>query len=164
MIAKIFALSWQPAVQSATRTGGRLTAPYRRTYFPVAVWENAVELGESRLDNLIVLRPAGRLDNVTAPQFQTRLLQLLASGTADLVIDLTTVDYMSSGGLRALGVAAKQTPAGRRIAVCGLHALVLDVFSIAHFEQLIPVFASADDARQAWAEPKRSGQRSDTDK
>lgn len=123
-----------------------------------------MEIGESHLDNLIVLRPVGRLDNQNAPEFQKRLLQLSAGGTADIVIDLAAVEYMSSGGLRALGAAAKQIPAGRRIAVCGLHALVLDVFSIAHFEQLIPVFASADDARQAWAEPKRSGQRSDTDK
>jgi anti-sigma B factor antagonist len=121
-----------------------------------------VEIDESRLDNLIVLRPAGRLDNVTAPEFQTRLLRLTSGGTADVVIDLAAVEYMSSGGLRALGAAAKQLPAGRRIAVCGLHALVLDVFSIAHFEQVLPVFAGLDDARRAWAEPKR--ERGDTDK
>lgn len=118
-----------------------------------------MEIGESRLDNLIVLRPSGRLDNLTAAEFQTRLLRLTAGGTADVVIDLTAVGYMSSGGLRALGAAAKQMPAGRRIAVCGLHALVLDVFSIAHFEHVLPVFANLDDARQAWAAPKRPQQR-----
>ena len=114
-----------------------------------------MEIDESRLDNLIVLRPAGRIDNVTAPEFQTRLLRAAAAGTADVVIDLAAVDYISSGGLRALGSGTKQMPAGRRIAVCGLHALVLDVFSIAHFEQVLPVFASLDEARLAWAAPNR---------
>ena len=117
-----------------------------------------MELGESRFDNLIVLRPVGRLDNQSAPEFQARLLQR-TSGTADIVIDLGAVDYLSSGGLRALGAGAKQMSAGRRIAVCGLHALVLDVFSIAHFEQLIPVFANLDDVRRAFADPKRTGRR-----
>ena len=123
-----------------------------------------MEIGESRIDNLIVLRPAGRLDNLTAPHLQTRLLQLMSDGTADVVVDLTAVGYMSSGGLRALGAAAKRTPAGRRLAVCGLHALVLDVFSIAHFEKLIPVFANLDDARQAWGETSNRRTRGDADK
>ena len=117
-----------------------------------------MEIGESRLDNLIVLRPVGRLDNQTAPEFQSRLLQL-TDGKTDVLIDLAAVDYMSSGGLRALGAGAKQVPAGGRIAVCGLHAIVLDVFSIAHFEQLIPVFANFDEAQRAWAEPKHSERR-----
>ncbi len=123
-----------------------------------------MEIGESRIDNLIVLRPAGRLDNVTASEFQARLLRLMAGSTADIVVDLAAVEYMSSGGLRALGAAAKQTAAGRRIAVCGLHALVLDVFTIAHFEELIPVFASLDAARQAWAATSDRRARGDTDK
>jgi anti-sigma B factor antagonist len=118
-----------------------------------------LEIDEQRQGNLIVLRPAGRLDNVTAPEFQTRLLGVTAGGTADVVIDLAAVEYMSSGGLRALGAAAKQMSAGRRIAVCGLHALVLDVFSIAHFEQVLAVFANLDDARLAWAEPHPSHRR-----
>ena len=115
-----------------------------------------MEIGESRLGNLIVLQPSGRLDNLTSPEFQARLLQLTAATTGDVVIDLAAVDYMSSGGLRALGQASRQMTADRRIGVCGLHALVLEVFSIAHFEHVIPVFASLDDARLAWAEPNRS--------
>jgi anti-sigma B factor antagonist len=115
-----------------------------------------LKIDEARLDNLIVLRPAGRLDNQTAPEFQAKLLGVTAGDTADVVIDLAAVEYISSGGLRALGTAAKQMRAGRRIAVCGLHALVLDVFSIAHFEQVLPIFANLDDARLAWAEPPRS--------
>jgi anti-sigma B factor antagonist len=118
-----------------------------------------VEIDEARLDNLIVLRPAGRIDNVTAPEFQARLLQLTVGGTMDLVIDLSAVEYMSSGGLRALGAASKQLPDDRRIAVCGLRALVLDVFSIAHFEQVVAVFASLDEARRAWIEADRSRRR-----
>lgn len=122
-----------------------------------------MEIDESRVDNLIVLRPSGRIDNLAAAEFQTRLLRLTTDGAAEIVIDLSAVDYMSSGGLRALGAAKKQIRGDRRIAVCGLHALVLDVFSIAHFEQVIPVFASLDDARLAWAEPNRSDRRDGVD-
>lgn len=112
-----------------------------------------MQIDESRLDRLIVLRPVGRLDNVTSADFQARLLHVIAS--ADVIIDLGSVEYISSGGLRALMMAAKQRPT-HRIGVAGMHPLVQEVFAISHFEQLIPVFASIEEARQAWAEPPAS--------
>ena len=104
-----------------------------------------------RLGDLIVLRPVGRLDNATSAEFQARLLQEVMSGAADLIVDLAAVEYISSGGLRALITAAKQKPVDRRMAVTGLHAIVQEVFHIAHCEELIPAFASLDEVRRAWA-------------
>ncbi len=118
-----------------------------------------MEIGELRLGNIIVLRPVGRIDNETSSEFQARLVQLTAAATADVVVDLDAVEYMSSGGLRALVVAAKQKRAGRRVAVAGLHALVQEVLSIAHIEQVIPVFVSLEEAQLAWAGPNRSDER-----
>ena len=108
-----------------------------------------------RLGDLIVLRPVGRLDNATSAEFQARLLQEVLqevmSGAADLIVDLAAVEYISSGGLRALITAAKQKPVDRRMAVTGLHAIVQEVFHIAHCEELIPAFGSLDEVRRAWA-------------
>jgi anti-anti-sigma factor len=115
-----------------------------------------VEIGESRFGNVLVLRPVGRLDNLTSPEFQARLLQLATGAQADVIIDLAAVEYMSSGGLRSLVMAARQKPANHRIAVVGLHALVQEIFSIAHIEEVVPVFATLDEARLALAEPSRS--------
>jgi anti-sigma B factor antagonist len=115
--------------------------------------EKSVEIDESREGNRIVLRPVGRLDNQTSAEFQARLLQTTGSGVADIIIDFTAVDYISSGGLRALTTALKQKPADHRIAVTGLHAIVQEIFAIAGFQQVLPIFATVEDAARAWADP-----------
>jgi anti-anti-sigma factor len=111
-----------------------------------------VDIDVLPLGNIIVIRPAGRLDNTTSAEFQTRLLQETTAGR-DLIVDLATVEYISSGGLRALINAAKQKPANCRLGVTGLHAIVREVFYIAHCEELIPTFGSLDEARGAWRKP-----------
>lgn len=54
------------------------------------------------------LRVSGRLDAAGAPAFGAALLPLLADADAPQVLDLSGVDYISSGGLRVLLQAAKQ--------------------------------------------------------
>ena len=61
--------------------------------------------------NVIVLTPQGRIDHQSADAFGEALSPYLAKCEGDsckLVLDLSGVDYMSSVGLRALMVAAKQ--------------------------------------------------------
>ncbi len=115
-----------------------------------------MEIDEFPLGKFLVLRPVGRLDNSTSAEFQAKLLQ--AAEKADSIVDLAAVDYISSGGLRALMTAARNKPTNRRIAVAALHATVLEVFTIAHFEQVLPIFATIEEARRAW-EPQRQGGR-----
>lgn len=114
-----------------------------------------MEIGESRLGKFIVLRPVGRLDNATSAEFQARLLQTVNAGAGDVIVDLAAVAYISSGGLRALMMAAKQKPANRRIAVAALHPVVREIFAIARFHHGVPVFGSIDEAALAWDEPSQ---------
>ncbi|MGE5270813.1 MAG: STAS domain-containing protein [Thiohalocapsa sp.] len=117
-----------------------------------------MEIQESHLDSLLVLRPKGRLDNLTSAEFQVKLLQLTSATTADVIIDLADVEYISSGGLRALAMAARQKPADHRVGVARVHHLVQEIFAIAHFEQVMPVFGSLEEARRAWGGPERTGE------
>lgn len=110
----------------------------------------AVEIGESRVGGFLVLRPVGRLDNVTSAEFQPRLLQAVTAGTADVIIDLGAVKYISSAGLRTLMTASKMKPRGRRLAVTGLQALVEEVFAISRFHHVIAVFKSIEEAAAEW--------------
>ena len=115
-----------------------------------------MEIDEFPLGKFLVLRPVGRLDNSTSAEFQAHLLQ--AVGRADFIVDLAAVEYISSGGLRALMTAVRNKPANRRVAVAALHDVVREIFAIAHFEQVVPIFATIEEARRAW-EPRRRGGR-----
>ena len=108
-----------------------------------------VEIGEQREDEILVLRPVGRLNNDSSPDFQARLLAWVDSNDA-VVIDFAAVEYISSAGLRALMMASKRAKArGGRLAVAELAPLVKEVFTISRFDQVVQVFDSTADARAA---------------
>jgi anti-anti-sigma factor len=110
-----------------------------------------VDIGESRIGGFIVLRPAGRLDNATSGEFQASLHR--AALEADVIIDLTGVDYIASAGLRALTAASRMRIPDRRLAVTGLHEIVQEAFAIARLHHVISVFISVEEAVAVWSRP-----------
>ncbi len=120
-----------------------------------------MEIGERRLGSLIVLRPEGRLDSVTSPAFQERLLIAVESGLADIVVDLSAVEYVSSAGLRALMTAAKVKPTELRLAAIGLNPVVQEIFTISRFHHVLPVLRSLEEVARAWDAGPRTGEARD---
>jgi anti-anti-sigma factor len=115
-----------------------------------------VEIRQSRLGDSLVLHTAGRVDTQTSEAFQTELLAAVTDGGADLIIDFAQVEYISSAGFRVLMTAARRMPKDRRIAVVALNDVVRELFAIARFHHVIPVFGSLADAATAWtAEPQQ---------
>ncbi len=114
-----------------------------------------MDIGERRQANILVLAPVGRIDNLTSAEFQTRLLAAVTSSSADVVVDFSGVEYISSAGLRALMTASRQKPKERRLAVARLNAVVHEIFTISRFSHLVPVFATVEEASAAWEAPSR---------
>jgi anti-anti-sigma factor len=114
-----------------------------------------VEIGERRQTNILVLRPVGRIDNLTSAEFQARLLAATASSPGDIVVDFTAVEYVSSAGLRALMAASRSKPKERRLAVACLNSIVSEIFAISRFSHVVPIFATVGEASSAWQAPPR---------
>ncbi len=49
-----------------------------------------------------VVRTAGELDIATAPEFEAAVHDELSNGNGDLYVDLRTIEFLDSTGLRAL--------------------------------------------------------------
>jgi anti-anti-sigma factor len=114
-----------------------------------------VEIGERRQANILVLAPVGRIGNLTSTEFQERLLAAVSSSPADIVVDFSRVEYISSAGLRALMAATRLKPKERRLAVACLHTVVSEIFAISRFSHVVPVFATVEEASIAWQAPPR---------
>ena len=113
---------------------------------------DSIEIMEERRDLAVVLRPSGRIDNDTSASFQTRLLAAIGAAPVTVVVDLGGVDYISSAGLRALMMGAKQSKgANGRLAVAGLQPLVKEIFAISRFKHVVQVFETPNDALAAFA-------------
>ncbi|HKS90212.1 MAG TPA: MBL fold metallo-hydrolase [Stellaceae bacterium] len=108
-----------------------------------------METAETRQTKSIVLRPVGRLDSVTSVEFQAELLAAVAI-PADVVVDFSAVEYISSAGLRALMTAAKLKSPDRHIAVAALNDFVREIFTIARFLHVVTIVARVEDADDAW--------------
>ena len=108
-----------------------------------------MEIGERRDGDILILSPAGRIDNDTSTDFQARLLAALAPAAAVLV-DFSTVEYISSAGLRALMMGSKQAKATKgRLAVAALGPVVKEIFEISRFSMVVQVFDTPADALTA---------------
>ena len=114
-----------------------------------------MEIGERRQANILVLRPVGRIDDLTSAEFQSRLLAAVTSTADDLVVDFSSVEYISSAGLRALMTASRLKPKERRLAVACLNSIVSEIFAISRFSYVVPIFTTVEEASAAWQAPPR---------
>jgi len=87
---------------------------------------------QTRIENkAIVISISGRLDAVTAPEYEKRIRELIDSGNIYIVVDFEHLDYISSAGLRGLLVMAKLLNAkGGRACLASVKGNVLSVFDM----------------------------------
>lgn len=102
-------------------------------------------------DHLVLLQLEGRLDTVTAPQFD-QALQAHTDGPTRLLIDLAQVQYVSSAGLRVFLMAAKKLQkTGGSLVICAMSPAVREVFDIAGFSRMLRIEADQAAGRAALA-------------
>jgi anti-sigma B factor antagonist len=100
---------------------------------------------------IVVVEVEGRLDSVTSNELEKEILSLLQSGESNLLIDFAGLDYISSAGLRVLLMAAKKArTAGGQVVLANLVNNVKEVFDIAGFNNIFPIFQSQDEALAAF--------------
>ena len=106
-----------------------------------------MHIDEAQFDTSVVLYPDGRLDQDTAAAFQERLLQAVGSGSSAVIVDFSKIPYVSSVGLRAIMIAAKQGKAdGISLAVTDLVPTVNEIFQISRFNFVVDVHEKLRDA------------------
>ena len=101
-------------------------------------------------DQLAVAVPKGRIDAVTAGEFETAVKELIGkTGCKCLVMNFEEIDYISSAGLRAILAVAKVLKAGNgSLVFASLRDTVLNVFKISGFESMFAIYASEAEAIQ----------------
>lgn len=87
-----------------------------------------------------LLALSGRLDAVTAPQFEETIRSLIDGGASRFVVDFQELEYISSAGLRALLVLAKLLePTGGRVCLAGVAGNVRSVFDMSRFSDIFKI-------------------------
>ena len=98
--------------------------------------------------NVWVVSSRGRLDQSLNPQLDKSLGELLDQGHQRLIIDLTDVTYINSGGLRCLVTAWRRARAqGGDLVLFGLNSRLDEIFSLVGFDRVFPIYATFEDAQ-----------------
>lgn len=106
-----------------------------------------MNIATESLGNVIILKPAGRIDQNSAQDFQEALLATLEGSQQAIAIDMSGVDFLSSIGLRALMMGHKKAQTtGARLALFGLTPVVREVFAISRFDTVLRCFESREPA------------------
>ncbi|MBC8420467.1 MAG: STAS domain-containing protein [Pseudomonadota bacterium] len=95
----------------------------------------------------LIVTVEGRMDAVTAPEFERCLKEWIDEGETLFIVDFGGLDYISSAGLRSILTIAKSLKLKKgQIALSALRSTVKEVFEISGFSTIIPVFESVEAA------------------
>ena len=108
------------------------------------IWQEAIS------DGVRLVGVSGRLDQNLTPALEAELLKLLEEGYHHLVVDLSKVNYINSGGLRCLVTAWRQAHQhGGDLKLCSLSERVAKVFTMVGFDKVFQIYDDCDAARKA---------------
>lgn len=99
-----------------------------------------MEIHQKAYNGVVLLELVGRLDAPAAPDAEREFNELVAAGKTQILLDLTGVEYISSGGIRIiimLDRACKKE--GGELKICGMSPFVRQVFEISNLLQLFEV-------------------------
>lgn len=84
-----------------------------------------------------VFELVGRLDTNTAPQLEEFATNLFEQGKLDLVVDMSSCDFVSSAGLRVIVAMQKRVVNDGSLVFRGVQSDVMDVFEMTGFSRIL---------------------------
>jgi len=101
----------------------------------------------ARFDEIDSVTMMARVDSDTAGVLEKSLTSLLEAGSKKIVCDFSATTYISSAGLRVLlSVTKSLVRSEGRIVLCSLRPNVNEIFTIAGFNQIIPIVPTREAA------------------
>ncbi len=104
-----------------------------------------MELHNEHHGTSLVVHVSGRLDVNSTPAFEAHCRQALAQGEYSLVLDLGSLEYLSSAGLRGiLAVGKSVVAAGGEFTLANARGLVRQVLDVSGFLRMFRLVDSLD--------------------
>jgi anti-anti-sigma factor len=101
---------------------------------------NYVKEGE-----ITIVTVNGRLDADTAPVADRTIKKILKRGCLRMIFDFSSLDYLSSGGLKVILGATKELRRKEgQIVLCSLSKFVKEIFVVSGFNSVIPIAKSVE--------------------
>ncbi len=104
-------------------------------------------VSSERDDGILTVKPEGRINSADAAIFRHELVSATEPGDRAVIMDMESLDYISSGGLRVmLEFAQTLSEQDAKFALCSLKSSVNDVFRISGFDRVVTICTTRDEA------------------
>ena len=117
------------------------------------------DITTERLDDTrYVISLAGEVDLYTAPEFKQQLLEVIAQGAREVIVDLTNTTFIDSTTLGVLvgGVKRLRPNDGQLSLVCS-DRNITKIFEITGLDRVFTIHATREEAIDAISEGRPSG-------
>jgi anti-sigma B factor antagonist len=108
-----------------------------------------LEIASEHSDDFCVLTLKGEVDVYTAPRLKERMVELVDSGCAKIIVDLDEVGFIDSSGLGVLvgGLRRVKEHDGAIRLVCSRDN-IMKIFRITGLDKVFPMFSDIQEARE----------------
>ncbi|MBN1964523.1 MAG: anti-sigma factor antagonist [Anaerolineae bacterium] len=129
----------------------RLTMVKRKTPQNMAVPQGGAGVQDAAVrvlvDDIWEVAPTGRLESNSAPELQTLLDTQLEAGRQRLVVNMATVHYISSSGLKVLVNAWRRArDMHGDVVLVGMKPQIREIFEMVGFDQVFDIYDSVEAA------------------
>ena len=97
-----------------------------------------LKITKARENNALTVTLEGRLDTTTAPLLEAELKDA-PPGVAALTIDMRSLEYISSAGLRVLLSAQKVMNKQGEMKITGVNDVIMEIFEVTGFSDILNI-------------------------
>ena len=109
-----------------------------------------MDITSQRTDGALIVSAEGRVDGANARKFQKAVENVISDGDGAVVLDMESLSYISSAGLRSILLIAKGLQKrSSKFAVCSLQDPIREVFRIVGFDKIVSIYDSKGEAVKA---------------
>jgi anti-sigma B factor antagonist len=101
-------------------------------------------------ETIVVFVQGPRIDAAHAVTFKDGLIAAGQVAGANLIVDLSCVDFVDSSGLGALVAALKQLRSHKKIALCALQRPVANLFKMTRMDRAFNVYSDLNAAKESF--------------
>lgn len=113
----------------------------------MATVEGVVELKEEKKGDVLILKIKGRLDAISSPVAEKKVFDCINNGQHKLLLDFTSVSYLSSAGMRMLlSTTKKLKTLSGKLVVCSITTNVMDVLKMSGFDHVLEIAKTEEEA------------------
>ena len=110
-----------------------------------------MDLRRRAVEGVEVLTPVGRIDAVSSVELRNRVGTMIAEGRRQIVLDMSSVDFIDSSGLGVL-VASLRTAKrdGGVLKIAALNGNTRQLFDLMRLDRVFELFGNVDESLKSF--------------